>query len=328
MAGNILGISLGTRHLKISVLKGQKITDFIETEIPDNCIVDENVIAWNALGDVLKDVCKDKKLHVRNCAMVLMDGEVYVRRLSMPVMNDKQLQVNLPYEFRDVLQDEPDKYLFDYSMIGVRYDENDKPVEMELLGAAVSKEVVAHYTDMFERAGLRLVKLSPRVIALEELLAELSAENEKGDFALLDLGSSYTRIDIFRDGVYEVTRSIDQGVNTIVQAAADVMNCDPHIAIGYLQSDKDRIQENQALINVYDNIATEVMRALNYYTYENQNNTLETLYYCGTGSAIEPFLKEIEASISLNLKPLSVFDESAADALMGSPSSVGVAIGD
>lgn len=328
MSRSILGVSFGTRHLKICVVNGNRVEGYVESELPENSISDESIVTWTALTTELKDLKRKENFHTKDCAVVLTDADSYVRRLTMPAMNEKQLLVNLPYEFRDVLSEDPEKYLFDYSMISVKRDEDDKPVEMELLGAAVRKELVEQYTEMFERAGLRLVKLTPRVVALEGLIDTLSEENRKGDFALLDLGSTYTRIDIFRDGVYEVTRSIDRGVNDIVQEAATQLNCDPHIARGYLYNNKDGVQNDPAVINVYDGIATQVMRALNYYTYENQNNTLEKLYYCGTGSVLKPFLDEIAGSISLDLLPLSEFDPEEAEALMGSPSCVGVALGE
>ena len=328
MSRSILGVSFGTRHLKMCSVNGNVVEGYVETEIPENSISNESIVAWSALTSLLKDVRKKENFRAKDCAVVLTDADSYVRRLTMPAMNEKQLMVNLPYEFRDVLSEDPDKYLFDYSMIGAKYDEDGKPVEMELSGAAVRKEMVEQYTEMFEKAGLRLVKMTPRVIALEDLIGSMRDENEKNDIALLDLGSTYTRIDIFSNGVYEVTRSIDRGINDIVQAAASQMNCDPHIAREYLKNNKDNIQNDPALINVYDGIATEVMRALNYYTYENQNNTLENLYYCGTGSSLKPFLNEIAGSVSLNLLPFSTLNPQNGEALMGSPSCVGVALGE
>ena len=328
MSRSILGVSFGTRHLKMCSVNGNVVEGYAETEIPENSVSNESIVAWSVLGSLVKDVRKTENFRSKDCALVLTDADSYVRRLTMPAMNEKQLMVNLPYEFRDVLSDEPDQYLFDYSMIGVKQDENGKPVEMELAGAAVRKQLVEQYTEMFEKAGLRLVKLTPRVIALEDLIDTLSKGRPKSDVAVLDLGSTYTRIDIFSNGIYEVTRSIDRGVNDIVQAAASQLNCDVHIARGYLENNKDNIQNDPAVVNVYDSIATEVMRALNYYTYENQNNTLENLYYCGTGSNLKPFLNEIASSVSLHLLPFSTLDPQNGQALMGSPSCVGVALGE
>lgn len=324
---NVIGVSIGTRHMKFTVVNRGRIVDFFSIELPENAIVDEAVAAWSALGSQLKAIRKEHHFPTKNCAIVLPDSGTYVRHLTMPAMTDKQMSVNLPYEFRDILQDESDQYIFDYSMIDVQSDEDGKPVEMELIGAAVSKHLIEQYQEMFASAGLKLIKATPRVIALQDLIQELNGDTGN-DSALLDLGSSYSRIDIFKNGIYEVTRSIDMGVNQIVEAAGEVLNCDPHIAKEYLLSNKDDVENNEALITIYDNIAIEVMRALNYYTYENQNNTLETLYYCGSGSSLEPFLHEIRQNISLRLAPISELNPDYGDALMESPSSVGVTAGD
>lgn len=69
----------------------------------------------------------------------------------------------------------------------------------------------------------------------------------------------------------------------IAGAVGDVLNVDQHVARGYLLNDQDKVLESEALANVYNVIAVEIMRAINYYTYENQNNTLEKLYVYGGG---------------------------------------------
>lgn len=324
---NILGVSIGTRSLKISEMSGRHLQSFATAEMPENAVVNDEIAAWSVISELLKTIRHDRKFRTKDCAVVLPDSGTYVRRVTMPVMTDKQLMVNLPYEFRDVLQDGPEKYLFDYSMIGIEKDENGKPKEMDLIGATVEKSLIEHYRQMFADAGLRLVKAEPRVTALADLV-EAIPKGDNPDFALLDLGSTYTRIDIFHKGIYEVTRSIDRGVNDIVTAAAEVMNCDVHIARARLKDDTDGVLENPELQNVYNTIAIEVMRALNYYTYENRDNTLDRLYYCGSGSKIKPFLQEISDNISLKLAPLGDLDAEKAEALMSSPSSVGVALGE
>lgn len=322
---NILGVSIGTRSLKISELSNGQLRGFWSSEMPENAVVNDEIAAWSAISELLKSIRRDKKIRTKDCAVVLPDSGTYVRRVTMPVMTDKQLMVNLPYEFRDVLQNGPDKYLFDYSMIGIAKDENGKPKEMDLIGATVEKDLIGHYQRMFSDAGLRLVKAEPRVTALAALVEHIPT-GDNPDFALLDLGSTYTRIDIFHNGIYEVTRSIDRGVNDIVTAAAEVMNCDVHIARARLKDDTDKVLESEELGNVYNTIAIEVMRALNYYTYENRDNTLDRLYYCGTGSSIRPFLDEISDNITLELAPLGSLDVANSEALMSSPSSVGVAL--
>jgi type IV pilus assembly protein PilM len=324
MAKSILGIEIGNSRLKIAEVSGGKVLRFASTEVLESSVQDDLPVSYDAIGQLLKETVKENHFGSKRCALVIPDRATFVRRLSMPVMTPKQLEVNLPYEFHDVIPEDMDKYIYDYAMIGIQKNEEGKAVEMELLGAAVSKDLIENDERMFTQAGLKLIKAAPRVSALEKEINALSEDNRKGDFALLDLGFAVTRVDIFRDGIYEVTRTIDAGLRDVANAAAEVLNCDPHIARQYLMSDKDHVLSNENVVNVYSNIAVEVMRAINYYTYENQDNTLDKLYYCGGGAYLRPFVQEVANNVSLELLPLSDFDEGETDALISSHASVGI----
>ncbi|MBR2788117.1 MAG: pilus assembly protein PilM, partial [Erysipelotrichaceae bacterium] len=283
---NILGIEIGNKTVKVVEIKGNTLRNFAAVNLPDNIVVNNELVAFEAMGDLLKDIVKEHRMKTKKAALVLPDSAVYLRRMVLPAMSEKQLMVNMPYEFKDVLSEDKDKYMYDYSMIGYRKDEEGKVTEMELLGAVVNKSLLEKYQEMFKRAGLKLVKAGPRETALSCLVTILNEGNEEKDFAILDLGYKTTKVEIFKDGVYEVTRTIESGAEDIVNVIAEIFDVDPHIASAYLETNKDNVQENERCVDIYSSIATEVMRVMNYYNFENPDSTLDTLYYCGGASYI------------------------------------------
>ena len=312
---NILGIEIGNKTVKVVEIKGNTLRNFAVVDLPDNIVVNNELVAFEAMGDLLREIVKENRMSTRKAALVLPDSAVYLRRMVLPAMSEKQLTVNMPYEFKDVLSEDKDKYIYDYSMIGYRKDEEGKITEMELLGAVVNKGLIEKYQDMFKRAGLKLVKAGPRETALSCLVTILNKDNEKKDFAILDLGYKTTKVEIFKDSVYEVTRTIESGCEDIVNVVSDVFDVDPHIASSYLETNNANIQENEKCIDIYSSIATEVMRVMNYYNFENPDSTLDTLYYCGGGSYIPRFVAEIADMVSLDLKPLSSLSDVDKDAI-------------
>lgn len=320
---DILGIEISNKTVKFVEIKRNSLRNFAVVELPDNIVVNGQLIAPEAMSEVLRSTFKNEKFTVKNCALVLNDNDVYLRRMKVPAMSEKQLLLNMPYEFKDVLAEGKDKYIYDYSMVGLNKNEDDEVVDMELLGAVVRKDVIDKYIEMFKRASLKLVKALPREIALSNLVKELTQEDLNKDFAILDLGYKSSKIDIFASGVYEVTRTIDIGLEDVVKIAADILGVDIHMASKYLDQNQDNIQANEKCVDIYSQIATEVMRVMNYYTFENPNNTLETLYYCGGGSKIEPYIKEIKETISLELEPLSSLKQEASEAITMSAAALG-----
>ena len=312
---NILGIEIGNKTVKVVEIKGNTLKNFAVVDLPDNIVVNNELIAFEAMGDLLKDIVREHRMSTRRAALVLPDSAVYLRRMVLPAMNEKQLAVNMPYEFKDVLSEEKDKYIYDYSMIGYRKDEEGKVTEMELLGAVANRALIERYEGMFKRAGLKLVKAGPRETALSCLVNILNEDSEKKDFAILDIGYKSTKVEIFKEGVYEVTRTIDSGAEDIVNVVSEVFDVDPHVASTFLETNKDNVQENEKCVDIYSSIATEVMRVMNYYSFENRDSTLDTLYYCGGGSYIPRFIAEIKDMVSLELEPLSSLSDVDKDAI-------------
>ena len=305
---DLLGIEIGNKTIKFAQMRNGSLRNFALVDLPDDVVINNELVAYEAMSEILKETVKTNRFSTKNCALVLTESDVYLRRMTLPAMSEKQLMVNLPYEFKDFLSDDKDKYIYDYSMISLLKDEEDNVKEMELLGAVVSREKIEKYQEMFKRAGLRLVRAVPRETALSALVQILN-EKEDDDFAVLDLGYRASQVDIFKGGVYEITRTIESGGETIENTVADIMDVDPHTAAGYLQMNKNNVQEHERCVDIYSSIATEIMRAMNYYGFENPNSNLETLYYCGGGSLIPRFVEEIASSVSLELAPLASLSE-------------------
>lgn len=325
MAREILGVDIGSKRVKLCVVRNGEIVQTALLDTPENAVRNDSLAAYEAMGSLLREGMKENGIHCRRAALVVPDPDAYMRRLRMPLMTEKQLAVNLPYEFHDVITDNKDHYLYDYAMIDTHGTDGNAR-EMELMAGAVSKEKIAAYQEMFHHAGMKLVMAAPRQMALVSVLRAFADTCGHGDVALVDLGDSYTRVDLFRDGTYEATRTIDTGVAAIAGAVGDVMNVDPHVARGYLRNDQDQVLESEALANVYNVIAVEIMRAINYYTYENQNNTLEKLYVYGGGSHLKQLVGSIADSLSsLQVVPADAMDPNAPKELEDQLTSFGIA---
>ena len=325
---DILGIEIGNKTVKFAEFRRGTLRNFVCVNVPDNAVMNDALVAFEAMGDLIKETVKANRISVRKAALVLPQTDVYLRRLLIPAMNEKQLMVNMPYEFKDVLNMDKDKYIYDYSVIDYVKDEEDNVKEMDILGAVVSSELIEKYVEMFKRAGLKLVKAVPRELALSALSNYLNEHNENKDFAILDLGYKTSKVDIFKNGTYEITTTIDTGGEAVETAVADLLGVDVHLASQYVEMNKDDVLSNEKVVDVFSSAATEIMRVMNYYAFENPESTLDTLYYCGGASLMERFIKEIGEYVNLELKPLASLSESTDDdeAVTKGAAAVGICI--
>lgn len=300
MKKSMLGIDIGTGSIKL-VTNDQCVV--IDT--PENVFENDHFIAFDGMSEIFKTAVKEHCIRNKKVSLILPDEDLYFSRTTLPLMSEKQLKVNLPYEFSKIVGKDADQYIYDYSLIS----RNDH--EMDMFIGCIKRQQIERYQEMFRNAGMKLVSALPRQMALTKMLIE-----RKGDIALVDLGYTHTRIDMFKDGVYETGRVLEYGVDAMVRIASEELYCDEHIALEYLKTNKNDVLHCEKMKDLYDYLSTEIMRAVNYYTYENQENTLETLYYYGGGSNVLPFIETLKNTISLRVEAVST-DADVMNALCG-----------
>ena len=293
MSKDLLGIDIGSKEIKL-VYKDK----YISYQTPDNCVEGDELIAFDGMSDLLKTIIKENNIKCKNVALVLPDSLVYIDKIKMPYMTSKQLQVNLPYEFKDIVGRNKDDYLYDYAYVSTIYDDNNSPIELELIGSCILKSTINNYIDMFKKANLKLVRALPRQMAISNILIK---NNELGNIALLDLGYSYTRVDFFKDGLYDATRILENGIKDMNKVASDSFYCDDHLSLSYLKNNKDNILAIKKMNDYYDDLTLTINRAINYYLYENQDNTLSDVYVYGGGVHFVQLLSRIKNDLNLNV---------------------------
>ena len=428
MGKKYLGIDIEDRFLKLVVMKDGKVLKTCLEVMPDNIVMGGRIAAFHALSDYLRDTVRRNKIRVKDVAFALPSETYYIRRAKLPKMTAAQLQINLPYEFHDYLQDDTDQYVFDYSVLSV--DEKS----MELLIAALSKRQVELYKEMCKRAGLRLCKLVPDVLAIQEIVLpsenpaayrkrlaaqeksrseeekrenrsearekkqhlrdrkrnglsveELSAraaeearangmqpagavsaapgnaagpangtapgnatapangmvpgnaaapangtapanaapsgsiaaaEEKRKDYAVLSLEYSRDRLHFFSNGAYEITRNLGITEKQICEVIAQNEGVDIHIAQLMLDRNQNHVLEQEQVSDLLQSVATEVMRVMNFYNYNNPRNTIDAIYYYGR-EVDSAFLERIQSMTELPIRPLTdLLEEPAGNELL------------
>lgn len=431
MAKKMLGFDIGNYNMKIVVVNGTAIERCISVPVPDNMVVNSQIRAFTAAGDFIREAMRENGIRCRKCAVALPEKSYYIRRVRLPKMTVSQLMVNLPYEFHDYVTGEASEYVYDYAVraMGER--------TMELTICAISKQKIAQYRDMMHRAGLKLVKLVPDVLAVQSVLNQKplpirvlddapaepvqAAEKEKSDFgrgidssvfagpvaaaasrtadgstetreyqgfnpftyytdpaaaektisalspdgtdaekgvvtgtgaapeedkpeaaaeplpekkdapkdfAVLDLGHGGTRIHFYSGGSYEITRTLVGGAKDLLDMIVSEQGLDPHIARLILEQNQDGIMQTKSVQDRLDAVATEVMRTINFYNYNNPNNTIECLHYFGKGLNMDDLYERIHEMTGLPVRPITEMidgSEEIPELIMG-PQAYGAVI--
>lgn len=332
MRKKYLGIEIGNLTMKLAVIEVGMIRHFFVEKIPEGIIEHDEIVQWDEMSDFIKSVCKKYSIRCKQVAMIVPEKSIYIRRLTMPIMTVQQLKINLPFEFHDFVSGEKEEYFYDYIVLNDLEDvESEEKMEMEereeeakeleLLACAASKDFMQNYKDMFRKCGLKLVMALPEIAAYQSMIFRWRTYDKEKDYAILDLGHEHIHLYLFLNGKYETGRSIEPGLIEITSKISQFLEIDEREAEERKQTNKNGILNSEFCQEIYGDITLEIMRAINFFTFNYQKNTLDTLYYCGGGAKIQPLIDALKNTIPLQIRPFSdLFQgEEAKFVLQGAP---------
>lgn len=325
MTKSCLGIDIGKDQMKLVLMKGENIVKTASVQMPEGLLKDGRIVSVETTGELIRKTMKENKIRCKEAAVVVSSGICFLRNVTMPEMTAEQLVYNLPYEFRDYITDELKKYVFDYSW-GSREEmpkgkklkkaskkkkkeekpeeeENQKRNEMELLAAAAPLEVMEDLRLMTRKAGLKLTFAAPEVSACENLLHyKLRNEQDKDkEYGILDLGSTSSRLFIFKGDRHQVTRVIERGMEQVEELLADNFHIDIHLAHTWLLANHEDCIHSEVCQDAFSQISVELMRALNFYQFSNPESRLEDIYICGGGASIATMRQSLEENLDVKI---------------------------
>ncbi len=298
MAQVQLGIDIGNRSVHLVGWDGKRVSDPVVEPLPEGLVREGRIVSPAAMADFLKGVRKQNRVHAKTASLVLHTNECFCRRFDVPAMTHQQLKVNLSYEFRDFITQEKEKYFYDYAIL----DTLDEGKRLDLMAAAVAKETIGLYEDILRKVGWKLKVAVPEEIAYINLLSRFGQEATAGSCCLLDLGHSAVAIHMFRNGRHQSGRNLDYGCAALDDAIAEQFSVAPYVACGYRETNYQDCQSLPQCQEIYNFIALEVLKAVNYYNYSNADQPVEQVFCWGGGMRIQPLLDALSGTLSVPVR--------------------------
>lgn len=130
--------------------------------------------------------------------------------------------------------------------------------------------------------------LTPDESAYGALLEEHIAHHggEDTDRCIVSLGHRSTYLYIFHGSRFDSRRGVEAGGAELDSLIADHCGVDVHVAHSYKNSDYNGVLESDYAQELYARLAGEIVRAVNFYNYNNRDRELKELYLCGGGAGI------------------------------------------
>lgn len=273
---NCLGIEIGHYRIKIAYAENGELREFISERVEG---IDRNDMRQYA--DLIKDLLKEYAIRCRNVVFVIRQEDAYVRRFELPQQFEKLAK------------------MAHLKLVG-------------LVPAVLGLEWILEYAEerMADEKKALETKLNAEPHKKEEKENAEGAEKSETvkDYAILDLGTQALRIHFFRQGIYDITRTMEPGCEEIEQIRLGDKNKMQELGIEVEEENREETDKEKmaaVLEEQYRTRAVQVMRVLNFYSFNNVNNTIDSLYYCGGGARYGELIDALKETLNLPVRSVA-----------------------
>ena len=319
----LVAIDIGSSSIKLvqlSELKGGEfeLTHFGMMPLTEDCIVEGVIKKPDLVAKALTNLIKAEKIQSRYAVSAVAGEAVFIKKIKVPVMLEGELSEKITQEVEQYIPFDIDDVALDFQLLGTvkvekakesdslqgsefneesqnndpQQEDSDEETDgemMEVLLVAVQRAVIDERTDILLEAGLKPAIIDLNVFALmnaAELTNDLSS---MGITALIDLGDSYTHINIIQDGTMGYTRDIPIGgyycTNMLMSKFKVPFKQTLEIKRGNFSSDLYEEDVVKIIAQAYKRVLEEVQKSFEYFG-TLSGNKVERILLCGGGSMI------------------------------------------
>jgi len=330
----LVAIDIGSSSIKLVQLtefkKGHyELTRFGMMPLDKECIVEGAIKKPGEVVDALKNLIKAEKIQSRYAVSAVAGEAVFIKKIKVPVMSEKKLSEKITQEAEQYIPFDIDEVVLDFQILG-KINGNKEEKMMEALLVAVQRGIIDERTDILLEAGLKPVIIDLDLFALMNAARLTNDLSSMGTIALIDLGDSFTHINIIQNGVIGYTRDIPVGGGYLTNMLMSKFKVpfEQVLAIkrGNFSPDIREEEVIETIIQAYNNILEEIQKYFDYFS-TLSNHKMEKVLLCGGGSMIRGLDDYCADYLKIPVETLNpmqgvkvnpkVFDRSLVDEMSG-----------
>ncbi|MDX9817720.1 MAG: type IV pilus assembly protein PilM [Desulfococcus multivorans] len=308
---NIIGIDIGSRTIKVAEVeenkKGRTIRKFGMIDIAPGLIEEGAVKNPQAVAYLIRQLFNSQKIKANNVAVSIGGYSTIVKNISVPVMDEAQLQEMIQFEAEQYIPFDINDVNLDFQIIG----ENDiNPNQMNVLLVAAKKEMINDYVNLVQMAGLNPCIIDVDAFALQNIY-EINYEDNGENVALIDIGANKTTLNILKENFSVFMRDVSMGCRQISTKIISLADCTLEEAEGmYHNEETDKIPDKEIIeivSSVVTSWCTEIGRALDFFYSTYPGDQIPRIILSGGGAKIKKFRDLLAAETSSEVEIIQPF---------------------
>jgi type IV pilus assembly protein PilM len=352
---NVVGLDIGSGQIKAVHLARRRNTWSLENAAigptPPDSVQDGVILDIPRVTDAVKQLFRDHKFPPTGLDTVaaVSGSHVHYRLITMPEMSESTLRKTIRFEAAKHIDQGKTGVSLDNSAIECDIlGKSGDPPHLDVLLVVAPMAMVSGRVSVIEGAGLEPVAVDHEAVALLRAMEAASLMPSPGQSTVvMNMGATYTDLNIVHGKDVTVTRSIPIGGNAITNSLASTLNISMEeaelhkrstsVVAGYDEEPgtmgaADIIR--QVTLPIIDELIRELRRSVIFFQSQaaeaGVNVAVEQLVLAG-GAALLPgladYLRERLGMTVTNLDPFAGHRDAAAARLQGRGIELAVATG-
>ena len=313
----LVAIDMGSHSIKmvqLAEIKGGnfELVNLGMMPLEEGSIVEGSIKKPDQVSEALSRLIKAEKIK-SNFVVASVSGEaVFIKKIKVAQMTEEELSEKITEEAEQYIPFDINDVALDFQILGPangnnsqeKVDEKAEPDEkkpenetetsdepmVEALLVAVQRDVIDERTDVLLEAGLKPAIIDLDVFALMNAASLSNDLSAMGSIALIDLGDSFTHVNILQNGSIGYTRDIPVGggyCSTMIMSKYQVPFKQTHrIKGGYLPDGVEKEEILDLIVRGYRKILEEIQKSFEYFS-TISNCKVERVLLSGGGCLIQ-----------------------------------------
>lgn len=241
-------------------------------DVPDGLYSDGVIQNVDKLSNILERGLSDNGISRGDVYGVINSSHIIIREISIPKVEESQIDSILKYQLDEFLPVDPDAYVVQYILLNVVEEDGVEKQNIMLVG--VPKEMVETHLNLLKNIGLKPAVLDYVGNAIAKLIKLNDNINDRYEnnitIACVDIETEDIGLSIIEDGILSVSRIV----------RADILPIDPG-------SNIDDYKEVTSIRSNLNDMLERIDMVFRYYTSRRIGNNIDLILLYGTYSNIE-----------------------------------------
>jgi type IV pilus assembly protein PilM len=319
----LLGLDIGSSGIKMAEVnktkKGWRLVNAGIVEFDSSSKEFSKANPSGRLAIEIKNALREYKITTSRAALSISGDDLIQRLITLPQMPAKELRRVLTWEVKKYSDFPSEEFYIDY-LIKPKLDQSEDNLYVFLV--AYPKRKAEEQISLIHSTGLKCAVLETKATALTGGILELAPEFGQKTFAILDIGSKSSVLNIVIGGFLNFTREIEWGGENLTLTLCNKLKYDRQKAetqkkeVGLLtgargkglDSTSEWLTVAKILEEEMDTLVLEITKSLEYHLAQFPQEEVKDLLLTGGGSGLPGLEKFFTQRLVMNAQLFDPLD--------------------